>query len=242
MTGISQTTTARLMGPVLDRLRMAAADGCASRLMAEGVPERHGLTPRGMQLFAMLRNAYPARAVPVQDWRAIFTYLPPSETEAAFTSVLDAGLVTVSGDEAVLSDSGRVLMDDFFRVSEAAAKELWEGRDVSRPLALADRALSAALVDAGPTLAVVAPPYDGPSTSPAVRLAERLTGLRFSRFDSHIAAWTKAGASAATVGDLPADVRSAVEDETNERAGVPYSVLEPEERLELLGALAALRG
>jgi hypothetical protein len=242
VSGISETSAARLVAPVVDRLRGAVASRTGERLISQGVMQRYGLTPRSGQLFAMLRNTYPARSVPFASWRAVFTYLSVAETDVAVAEVQKAGLVVVEGDHVVLSDMGREAMSEFHAMSDAAAEELWGGRDVTHLLDLTDRVLAAALQEPGPTLGVMAPPYDPPGATSAGRLAERLSGLRFSRYDSHIAAWTHAGATAQTVTELPPEERAAVEVETNERAGVPYAAREPEERLELLGGLAALPG
>ncbi|MDP1820138.1 MAG: hypothetical protein Q8K58_09650 [Acidimicrobiales bacterium] len=72
-------------------------------------------------------------------------------------------------------------------------------------------------------------------------LAERLTPLRFHRFDAHVAAGRSVGLTAETVQDLPpGDQRDVIEAETNARAGAPYEVLTPSERFELCAGLGAL--
>jgi hypothetical protein len=71
--------------------------------------------------------------------------------------------------------------------------------------------------------------------------AERLTALRFHRFDAHVAAWKAAGLTGEEVASLPpGSQREAIEAETNRRAAAPYEALEPGERVDFLGALAAL--
>jgi len=71
--------------------------------------------------------------------------------------------------------------------------------------------------------------------------ADGLTGLRFHRFDAHVAAWTAAGFTAATIIDLePGTVHDRIEEDTNERAGLAYAALAPGERSHLLASHATL--
>jgi hypothetical protein len=67
--------------------------------------------------------------------------------------------------------------------------------------------------------------------------------LRYHRADAHAAAWQAAGFTGEAMKQMPAGpTRDAVEAETNRRAGVPYAVLSPEERITLLAGLTALPG
>ena len=61
--------------------------------------------------------------------------------------------------------------------------------------------------------------------------------------DAHAAAWQAAGLTSATIRQMAAGpARDAIEVETNRRAGQPYAVLTPDERLTLVAGLAALPG
>ncbi|MDP1806171.1 MAG: hypothetical protein Q8K72_13450 [Acidimicrobiales bacterium] len=74
-----------------------------------------------------------------------------------------------------------------------------------------------------------------------MRLAERLTPLRFHRFDAHVAAWEAEGLTAQEVQTLDAGpVRDRIEEATNRLSATPYAVLDAGERVELLGGLGAL--
>ena len=74
-------------------------------------------------------------------------------------------------------------------------------------------------------------------------MSERLTGLRFHRFDAHVAAWRAAGLTPDQIKALRnGPARTAIEADTNRRAATPYAALDPAERLELLAGLGALPG
>jgi hypothetical protein len=157
-----------------------------------------------------------------------------------------AGGSFIAADESgtvALSDRGREAVAELYAVTARLVDELWAGHeDLSNKLAaLAHRAVAAAAGTGGPAFAVMAPPWEPPDASAAMLLAERLTPLRFHRFDAHVAAWRSAGLTVETVQDLPpGDQRDEIEAETNERAGAPYEVLTPSERFELCTGLGAL--
>jgi hypothetical protein len=194
-------------------------------------------------VFAMLRNASPDRAVPLRNFRAAYVYHEPAKFDQALSRMVETGVVAVApGEVLTLSDSGRELIWQVRAVNAQAAEGLW-GTGALPVLTLVDRCLQAALTTALPHGAfhLVAPPHDEPDDSDAARLAERLTGLRWHRFDAHVAAWTSAGLTAASVRDLgPGPRRDEIEADTNERAGQAYRALTPEERATLLEALRGL--
>ena len=116
-----------------------------------------------------------------------------------------------------LSGRGRVLISQVRGLNAPAVTDLL-GSGTLPVLPLADRCLLAAA---------------------ATRLAERLTGLRWHRFDAHVAAWTSAGLSARSVTDLGSGQDlDKIEAGTNKRAGQAYAVLTPDERTTLLQGLA----
>ena len=211
--------------------------------MKSGVLARSGLDPDTFTVFAMLRNAYPERPVPLRSYRAAYVYHDPAKFDQALSRMVDTGVVAVAPNQVLtLSDSGRELISQVRAVSAQAAEGLW-GTDPLPVLPLADRCLLAASTTATPAGAfhLVAPPHDEVEDSDATRLAERLTGLRWHRFDAHVAAWTSAGLTAASVTDLgPGPLRDEIEADTNERAGQAYGALTSEERATLLEALRGL--
>jgi hypothetical protein len=198
-----------------------------------------------MRIFALLRHTLPARAVPVGHVRATVRYQPTAQVESGLRSMSEAGLIDLGPDSLTLSPRGRDAMADLNAVSEAVVADLWrrQNADTPRLTDLADRALRAALAAPGPALSVVAPPYDSPTSTPATRLAERLTGLRFHRADSHAAAWMAAGLSVHDVQQLtPGPQKDAIEADTNQRAALAYAPLAPGERREFVAGLTALPG
>ena len=95
----------------------------------------------------------------------------------------------------------------------------------------------------GPAFAAMAPPYEPDGIPSGVLLLNRLGTLRYHRADAHAAAWTAAGHTATSLGELPdGPERRAIELETDRRAAGPYSTLTADERLGVLADLAALPG
>lgn len=231
------------VAPHLDRLRLGVMRASVDLGMRSGVFAGSGLDPDTLRVFAMLRNAYPDRAVPVRNFRAAYVYQEPAAFESALSRMREVGLVEApTADVVRLSDSGRALISQVRAAGAQAAEGLW-GRDALPVQALADRCLLSASATSHPDGAfrLVAPPYDEPEDSDATRFAERLTGLRFHRFDAHVAAWTAAGLTAESVTALrPGPERDAIEASTNERAGEAYADLSPHERTALLDGLRAL--
>lgn len=109
--------------------------------------------------------------------------------------------------------------------------------------ALAARLMDAASPTAGPGYLMVAPPYLPDGVSPAYVLVERITCLRWYRFDAHVGAWEAAGLTGEQMraGTEGAE-RDAIEAETNRRGAPPYAVLSADERLDFVAGLGALTG
>lgn len=237
---LAPASVAAGLAPIIDRLRIS---------IARRVPERAGelagrldLSPSAMQTFSMLRNAMPDRTVERAGLRAVFAYTPAEQVEAAVAELAQRSLLTaVEGGALALTDDGRERMTELHAALAATVDELWAGHEVTRLAALADRAVAAAATTGGPAFAVVAPPWEPPGASTALLLAERLTPLRFHRFDAHVAAWRSAGLTAESVQHLPpGEARDAIEATTNELAAAPYEALTPAERFELCVGLGAL--
>jgi hypothetical protein len=239
---LAPPAVAAAIAPIMDRLRI----GIARRVPPAAGPliERFGLTPGEVQVMAMLRNLLPDRVVDVTNVHAAFLYAPADETDAALSALTAAGLIAVgAADEVVLTERGRELLVGLRSVMQAIIEELWapHGAHVSRLAELAARALDAATDTAGPAFTLVSPPYEPTGTPPATLLAERLTPLRFHRYDAHAAAWRQAGLTAVEVQALPpGPTRDAVEADTNSRAAAPYEALTPHERFALCSGLGML--
>jgi hypothetical protein len=203
---------------------------------------RFRLDPDSFTVFAMLRNAYPNRSVSIRNYRAAYVYQDPADFDAALARMVQAALIDEATELLTLSDQGRMLIAQVGAVTAQAADELW-GTEPLPILPLAERCLVAAANSAAPGGAfhLVAPRYDEPDDTDATRLAERLTGLRWHRFDAHVAAWTSAGLTAAEVMDLVhGQERDEIEAGTNEQAAQPYAVLTLDERRTLIEGLQGL--
>ena len=234
---------AAAVAPIIDRLRLAIARAVPER--ARDLAAGLGLSPQGLQTLAMLRNAMPDRIVDRVGIGAVFVYTPPEEVELALVELAGKSLIVAGESDTVcLSNRGRASITELYAITSLVVDELWAGHeDLSNKLAdLAERAVAAAARTGGPAFAVMAPPWEPPGASTAMLLAERLTSLRFHRFDAHVAAWSSAGLTVDEVRNLlPGDQRDAIEADTNQRAGAPYEALTPGERFALCTGLGALR-
>ena len=136
------------------------------------------------------------------------------------------------------------MVTELYGIGDASAREMWGAGDRIAELAtLAQVVARAAESDGGATVSVMAPPFEPDDASEAALLAERLTVLRFHRFDAHVAAWRAAGLTAQQIMTLgPGPDRDAIEADTNRRAATPYRALSAAERLGLLAGLGSLNG
>ena len=193
-----------------------------------------------------LRNLAPDRVVPRSAVLAVFAYQPASVVDHGIDGAIRAGLVDeAEGGQLRLSERGRALAAEMLAEGDTVARELWSGHEgrVMTLAGLAGRAVQAAASDGGDAFAVMAPSDEPAGASDAALLAERLTGLRFHRFDAHVAAWRAAGLTADQIKALlPGAERAAIEADTNRRAATPYAALDASERLDFLAGLAALPG
>ena len=234
------------LAPIIDRLRLAVARRTMQLSAAAGLIESAGLDKAAFQLLLMLRNAYPSRTVTQPQLGAPFTYQAPGTATRLIGQLVEAQLLEeVTDGSWRLSQSGRDLMGRLHLAGTEAVTELWGtgGSPATSALPLVDRALVAAALSGGPGFALMTPTYDAPGASTEVKLSERLAGLRFHRFDAHVASWTGAGLTADAVKALsPGTERASIEQETNRRAGAAYQALDPGERLELVAGLEALPG
>jgi hypothetical protein len=230
------------IAPIIDRLRNAVSGLVLARsaelTSAAGVPEE------AIRTVAMLRNRMPDRPVTRDQVVTVMRYVPVPQVDAGIARALDAGLLHgAAHGELRLADRGRTAVEQLYRLMSDIVGGLWAGHDarVATLLDLTARALDAAARSAGPAFAVMHPPYEPPAAPPAVVLAERLTPLRFHRFDAHVAAWEAAGLTVEEVVALPpGPERDRIEDDTNRRAAAPYAALDPRERQQLLDDLGRL--
>jgi hypothetical protein len=141
--------------------------------------------------------------------------------------------------------NGRVVLTEMYKASAGAAGELWAGQEGSLAglSALAGRVVDAALVTGGDAYKAMAPPYEPADAGAGLLLHTRLSVLRYHRADAHAAAWQAAGLTSAAISQMAAGpVRDTIEAETNRQAGIPYTALDPDERMRFLAGLAALPG
>jgi hypothetical protein len=243
--GLDPTSPERvsaLVAPVLDRLRVAIADRLKNDLGL--LLQEVRLDVGGATTMAMLRNTVPDRAVTRDDVRAVFRYMAPAEVDAGVASALAAGVLGELPDGRLRATAqGQALLARLYAAGTDVVARLWAGHEarVQSLSALAARAVDAATATGGPAFAVLSPPHEPAGAPAAMLLAERLTPLRFHRFDAHVAAWQAAGLTVDEVKALgPGPVRDAIEQETNRLAAPPYAALDASERVELIAGLGAL--
>jgi hypothetical protein len=231
------------ISPHLDRLRLGVMRSAVEAGMRSGLLPESGMSAPTFQVFAMLRNAYPDRVVPLTSYQAVYVYQEPTAFATAREEMLAKGVVdAVDADCVVLTDSGRSLIEHVRAFNAGAAEAMW-GTGALEVLPLADRCAAAAIDSrvADGALGLVAPLYDEPGNSDAARLSERMTVLRYHRFDAHVSAWRAAGLTATSVRDLTdGELREQIEARTNELAAEAYAVLSDAERDSLLLGLAGL--
>jgi hypothetical protein len=187
-----------------------------------------------------------ARPMPAEALEAALTYVGVD-----MANELAQGVAEVDAKGAWrLTGLGRELARTVQRMIAEEAERRWATADflpglpaVSRLADLVGRVLEHGLGTGGPAFRAMAPVYEPPDASPALRLTTRLGALRHHRADAHRAAWRTAGLTVEQLRTLPdGPARQAIEDETNRLDEPPYAALTTDERLELLAGLGALPG
>lgn len=228
----------------MDRLRQAIAGSVVGRsaelTSAVGVPEE------AIRTVAMLRNRMPDLPVTRDAVVTLMRYAPVPQVDEGIAKALDAKLLDGAPyGELRFTDHGREVVNQLYWLMSDIVAALWDGHEerVRTLLDLTARALDAAAQSGGPAFAIMYPPYEPPGAPPATVLAERLTPLRFHRFDAHVAAWEAAGLTVEQIVALPpGPERDRIEEDTNRRAAAPYAALDPDGRMALLDGLAHLPG
>ena len=178
-----------------------------------------------------LRNLAPGQAVARSAVEAVYIYAGTSAIEHGIDGLIQVGLVKEDAEGRVcLTERGQSLVGEIHSVGATAANGLWAGHEerVTALAGLAARAVHAAAVDGGDTFTLLAPSQEPADASDAALLSERLTGLRFHRFDAHVAAWRAAGLTVDQIKALRSGpARAAIEADTNRRAATPYAALDP---------------
>lgn len=238
----SPEATAAAVAPLVDRIRMSMMN----RALAAGFPESAqaaGLDPNTAMMLAYLRNAWLDRVVNRSSVKAVFTYQPDKPVDDLLDALVALGLADEPGPALLrLTPLGQRVVGDLHLSSSEGADALWAEATphVQTAGQLVGAVLEAARETGGASFLLMAPTTFPPGTSAAGQLAEQLTGLRFHRFDAHIAAWRSAGYTVADLEELAEDAKAAIEADTNQRAGVPFSALGPAERALLIESLDAL--
>jgi hypothetical protein len=234
---------AALARPTLDRVYSALRR--AGHRQVSAVYEKFGLRPGFEHSFYFGLLARPMPADALGDALAY--------TGVDMTDELAQGTAEQDADGAWrLTALGRELALAVQREVAAGAEEFWASPPIAtmpglagvpRLVELVGRLLDAGQATGGPAFRAVAPVYEPAGASPVLRLTTRLGAFRHHRADAHRAAWRAAGLTAQQIRALPdGPQRQAVEDDTNRRDEPVYSVLSPDERLELLAGLAGLPG
>jgi hypothetical protein len=241
---ISPDRFARLIAPVIERLTLAVVTKAMARGASATAPT--AVPPGAMRMFGQLRTALLARKVPTAALAAIYRYRDAGNVRRDLEGLHAAGLIDATDDGAIqATGSGRVVLTEMYKVSADMAGELWGGHEGSLASlsSLAGRVVDAALVTGGDAYLAMAPPYEPVGAASGLLLHTRLSVLRYHRADAHAAAWQAAGLTSASISQMAAGpVRDAIEAETNRQAGIPYTALDPDERMTFLAGLAALPG
>ena len=232
---------AALVAPVIDRIRF----GIGKRVnpLGDEVMGAMGLKDQAARSLVFLRHLLPDRAIAEADIFATFRYRSREEVEAGLREAVASGaLEERPGAEYGPSDVGAKVLRELHERSGALIDEMWSGQD-ARLAALSGpitTVFEAAKTTGGVAFRLMTP-YEPEGASAAFILAERITALRWYRFDAHVAAWESAGLTPEGIRTLAAGPeREAIEEETNRRATPPWEALDPGTRLEVLSGLGAL--
>jgi hypothetical protein len=241
---ISPARFAPLIAPVTERLTLAVVTKAMARGASATAPR--AAPPGAMRMLGQLRTALLARKVPAAGLAAIYRYRDAGDVRRDLEGLHAAGLIDTTGDGAIrATGSGRAVLTEMYKVSAGIAGELWAGQEgaLAGLSNLAGRLVDAALVTGGDAYLAMAPPYEPADAAPGLLLHTRLSVLRYHRADAHAAAWQAAGLTSAAINQMAAGpVRDTIEAETNRQAGIPYTALDPDERMTFLAGLAALPG
>jgi hypothetical protein len=241
---VSPDRFAPLIAPVIERLTLAVVNKAVARAASTPVPP--AAPPGAMRMFGQLRTALLARRVTATGLTAVYRYRDPDDVRRDLQGLHAAGLIEQTDDGAIqATTSGRRVLTEMYRISADVAAELWAEQEGSLAALnnLAAELVGAALATGGDAYTTMAPPHEPADATVGLLLHTRLSVLRYHRADAHAAAWHAAGLTSATMKQMPAGpARDAIEAETNHRAGVPYTTLDPDQRITLLAGLAALAG
>jgi hypothetical protein len=239
---LSAEHVAALVAPIIDRIRLGISKQTAAGLAH--LIGSLGLDRQAAATLANLRNVGPGTTITRDGIRAVYTYTPTGTVDAGIALLCTAGVLDeFAPDRFVITHGGAQLQAEIAARTAELLAEAWRNQEdrVTALALLAGRALDAGRSDGGVAFGIMAPAGQPADTPVEVLLSERLTGLRFHRFDAHIAAWRAAGLSVETIKELKAGPeRTVIEVETNRRAATPYAVLDAVERLELVAGLGAL--
>ncbi|HEY3201273.1 MAG TPA: hypothetical protein VGK55_12060 [Actinomycetes bacterium] len=242
---LSPDRYAPLIAPALERLTFAVVRMSVAR--AASVPASGGASPEAMRMFGQLRTALAARPVTAAGIAAVYRYRDPDEVRSDLDGLRAAGLIDAADDGGIeATEIGRAVLVGMYQVAAEVTGQLWSQQHDNALAALNDlagRLVQAGLATGGDAYMTMAPPYEPDDATVGVLLHHRLSVLRYHRADAHAAAWQAAGLTAEAMIQLPeGPMRTAIEAETNRRAGVPYAALSVDERVALLAGLAALPG
>jgi len=235
---------AALIRPVIDRVYVGFRTAGRERIRA--VYDDYKVRPgfESSFYFGLL-----ARPMPADSFAAVTTY-----SGSDMTDELAQGVADVDADGTWrLTGLGRELALAVQRTYGDWAAEFWDRKPIEtmpglavvpRLAELVGRLLAAGQATGGPAFRAMAPVYEPPGATAALRLTSRLGALRHHRGDAHRAAWAAGGLTLAQLRALPAEGPQlrAIEDETNRLDEPIYQALSPQERDELLAGLGALPG
>ncbi|WP_422754097.1 hypothetical protein [Micromonospora sp. WMMD708] len=244
---------AGLVAPAVERAfvagMLAGRDGGGAELS-----QRYGgPAATGFLVEFRTRLAAPGGTVDRAGFAAVNRYRDPATCQRALDKQVAHGTIARRPDGGITAtERGVDFLTELYQVHAEVTEELWAGHDdrVRRLVEAYGRVVAYAVLLAGepdagpgPAFAAVAPPYEPDGTPPGVLLLNRIGALRYHRADAYAQAWTAAGHTATSVGELPdGPERRAIELETDRRAAGPYATLTADERLGVLADLAALPG
>jgi hypothetical protein len=244
---LSPIRFAALVAPAVDRL-FREAMGAGRAAGGADISQRYGgPDATGYLVEFRTRLAAPGGAVTPAGFAALTRYRDRAAGRRALDKQIAHGMIRRGPEGWVqATERGRAFLAEIYALHAEVTRRLWAGEHaarVDRLVSVLGRLLAAAERTGGEAYAAMAPPYEPEGTPPGVLLLNRLGTLRYHRADAHAAAWEAAGHTAQSVAELGrGPERAGIEAATNRLAAPPYALLDAQERLHLLGDLAALPG
>jgi hypothetical protein len=234
---------ASLVAPIVDRIAISVHNAIDKEKIA-ALRGDNRFHPGVLALMAGPLAGGPITPVEISE---LMRYEHFGAAEPFLVGLIDRGAITRDADGSITATSaGCDVAKQVVALQVETVEKLFAPRQRSLALlrSLTDRAKTAAVNDPSSALSRYAARAWLPAdASDGAHIWNNTVVLRMHRSDAHAQAWKAQGHSAADIRAMSAGpARDAIEQRTNELAGVPWVPLHSDERWQLLAGLGALPG